>query len=201
MAVNFPGPYEVEIPYFTPVGAVTLPHVLRVNCVTFGTPSAGTPVGSIQLQTRAGTPAPLQNCVDGLWNWIRQVLPTVVLANTYQLNRYPVAGSFAKVFIAAGSLTNANGASGSPVQVAMQATYTFISGNGGKMRLQLMESVHGQKSLVPLTANGAGDTNEQIAAYVVSSAGWMLARDDAFPVASKSLGQGENEKLFRQRYR
>lgn len=201
MAINYPGPYEVEIPYFTPVGAISLPHVIRVNCVTFGTPAAGTPVSSIQLQTRSGTPAGLQNCVDGLWNWLRQVLPNVVLSSTFQLNRYPVAGSFAKTFVAAGSLTNPNGASATAVQVAMQATYTFISGSGGKMRLQLMESVHGQKSLVPLVANAAGDTNEQIAAYVVSSAGWMLARDDAFPVAAKSLGQGENEKLFRQRYR
>lgn len=201
MAINFPGPFEVEIPYYTTVDSVTLPHVLRVNCVAVGNPLSGTPVGDIDLQTRGGTPAPLQNCVDGLWNWIRQVLPSGVLATTFQLNRYPLSGSFAKIFIAAGALTNVNGASGSPVVPAWQATYTFITGGGGKMRLQVMESVHGQKSLNPLVANGSGNTNQQIAAYVVSSAGWMIGRDDAFPVAAKSLGQGENERLFQQRYR
>lgn len=201
MAFNYPGPYEVEIEYTTPISGVTLPHSLKVNCAAIGTPAPGSPASAISLQTRSGTPALIQTCVDGLWAFLRPMLHTSVVAAVWTLWRYPVAGSFAKDFITSGTLTNPAGTAAAVPTAAFYGIFKFRSAGGGTMGITLLESVHSQKTKIPLTANVSGNDNQKLAAYVISTAGWMIARDDSFPIVPTTLSQGENERLFRQRFR
>lgn len=200
MAINFPGPYEVEFPYNVPLSGVSVGHVLRVNCAAVGTPAPGTPASSVNLQTIAGTPATLQACADGLWDRIRIFLNTTATSLPFILWKY-TPGTFAKTFITSGTLTNPNGSSSNPNLAAHYLKMTFRSASGGIMGVMVSEDAQGGDTQIPLAANPAGNGYEQFAAYVISSAGWMLARDDSFPLVPYRLSFGENEAIWKKRFR
>lgn len=201
MATNFPGPYSVEYAYTTSVGGVILPHTLQLNCLALSNPAPGTPVASINLQTVSGSPRALQTCVDDLWAFVRQLYHTSSICLGFTLWKYPTAGSYARQFITAGIPALPAGASAAATTPAWQATGVYRSGGGSVMKLQLMESVHTAKTTVALVPNVAGNADQKLAAFVISANGWLMARDDGFPITPLTLSAGENERLFRERFR
>jgi hypothetical protein len=198
MAINYPGPYEVE--YSILVNTFT--HKMRMNCVVSGsTPPPGTAPTAINLMTRAGTPATLAVCANGLWEQLRLWYHTSVTCTGYIFWRYPVAGSFVKDFVTAGTLTNQAGLSTTAVNLANQFTESFRTANGGVMKITAFETSFTVLTRNTLTANAAGTAEQKTAAYVISSAGWMIGRDDSFPIAPTYFIGGQNEAVFRKRYR
>ena len=197
MAINYPGPYEVV--YKILVSG--LEHEARYNCVATPAPTAGTAFASINLQTRSGTPANAQTCVEGLWNQMRPHFHTSVTCSAIELWHYPVAGSFARDFISATTPSLPAGLSSGAVILANQDTLSFRSANGGIMKVEMMESSFQTHAVTTLVPNSSGNTIQKIAAYVLSSAGWLLARDDGFPFSAYRHTSGQNEALYRRRYR
>lgn len=198
MAINYPGPQEVEYQ----VQVSTFVHRIRLSCAIDGSvPTPGTPPASINLMTRSGAPAALSVCANGLWEQLRTFFNTSVSCLGYTLWNYPVAGSLAKDFVTSGTVTNAAGLSATASNLAFQCTLSFRSANGGVLKLTLLESVYTDKFSLPLIANAAGSTPQKVAAYMISSAGWAIARDDGFPVVPTKITGGENEVIARKRYR
>lgn len=201
MVAHYPGPYEVEIDYVVTVGGLTLPHSLTVSCIATGSPGAGAPVSTIQLANRAGTTQTLQSSVDGLWNIVRLGLnSTTAGASGFTLWRY-APNSFDRTFIAAGNVTNALGATPTASNAASQAKLIFRTAGGSTMQINVMEhSSAGQSSSVLIPA-GTGAWWSVLAQYVLSTSGWMIGRDDTFPVAAKTIALGQNEATFKKRFR
>lgn len=197
MAINYPGPYEIE--YNVLVSSI--PHLIRVNCVATPAPTPGSALNTITLQTRSGTPANAQTCVDGLWNLIRAAYNTGVTCQGVTLWRYPVAGSFVKTFVSAGAVTTPAGAAPGATTLAHQATLSFRTANGGIMKLTLLETAFTALTRQVLVANAAGATEQKIAAYLISGSGWAIARDDSFPITPLYGVFGQNEAIFKARYR
>lgn len=201
MPTNFPGPYEVEYTYTAVVGSLTLNHFLRVNCMALDDPTPGTPMDEIEFATIGGTPVNAETAIATLWNWISLQLSTSSVVLAAVLNRY-ATGTFSKDFVSAYAGTPLAGANGAGAADAHQMVQTFRSANGGIMKLTILEDVNGSlKTLASNIANPAGSDDQKLSAYILSSAGWLLARDDGFPIAPLHQAFGENEAIWRKRHR
>lgn len=194
MTVHYPGPYEVRIPYV--VG--TLPHEFKANLIVAGAvPLPGADPDDITVVTRSASQS-LQAAVDGFWTFYRGLLGTDTTATTFELWRYPTPGSNA-VFVTSGNLTVPNGGASTSIP-AQQCTLTFRTGLGHIMRIVAIESSVAGNTRSPLSTAGSGGPNT-VAAYVLGPNGWLIGRDDAFPIAPLNLSLGQNEQVFEKRYR
>lgn len=198
MAINLPGPYEVEIEYL--VSAFT--HKMHLNCIAVGTPAPGSTFASIQMQRKDGTTTDLLTCTGNFWGFIRPFFNTAVTVSQVTLWRY-LPGTFEKTFIAAREANLPAGTNVSVSRLAGELTCSFRSANGGMMYIRLEEHADnvGAFQQSSLIANAGGAVQQQLAAYVLSAAGWIIARDDSFPVAPYRLLIGQNETVFDKRYR
>jgi len=115
----------------------------------------------------------------------------------FELWKYPVAG-FDAQYIATANVTVV-GLSAVATSPAHQMTLTFRSAAGGVMRLQFMETVYvlNNKNTFPTGIT----VIDALATYTIGSTSVIQARDDSRPVASLRASFGQNEKLFRKRFR
>lgn len=196
MTEYFPGPYEIRIPY----NVDGIQHELKLNAglaAASPVPVGGADPDDIILNARVGS-VNLQEGVDALWGAIRPLMSSSALAGTYEFWRYPVPGAPA-VFVTSGSLTVPNG-SGGTYTPAQQATYTFRSALGHIGKIVLMEAVQAGNARAPM--NPAAPTAVgTLASYVISGDSWIIARDDSFLVAPLNESYGQNEAIFRRRFR
>lgn len=198
MPVNLPGPYEIEYQlngYTNPVRS----HLLRINTIAVGSPAAGTLPTAINMQKLGGGTATLSTVANQFWEFIRLMYNSAITCGGYTLWKY-VAGTYAKDFISAGSVTNP-ACSGSGGTAAGQLTQTYRSANGGIMKIVLLETNQTGTTRTTLVPNPAGTPSQKLAAYLLSVDGIAIARDDGFPVAALRDARGENEALFRLLYR
>lgn len=194
MASNPSGPYILEIPLIT----ADFQHELTVNCDVIGTPSPGASPLDVTLRTRSGTGGVLSGAANAFWDAVRPMFGTNTLAATYTLWKVGVTNT-EREFVSAGTLTNANGLSGT-AEPAQQATFTFRSGNGGIAKVVLIEPNAIGNTRIPL----ASALNAAVAAvrtWVLSDDSFLMARDRSFPVAPMNYSLGQNEKIFKRRFR
>lgn len=189
---NFPGPFAVEYKY----QALLREHSAEFNCVAIGNPPPGTPVASITLATKSGGSVPLQTGVQNFWNFYRGGHATATTLLEWILWRY-TDGSYEKTFIASGTVTNPTGANGTG-GAARQEIVTMRSAGGGIMRIEWMENPSTGDTQFALIPSGSGAYYQQVAAYLLSSEGWAIARDNGFPIAGLRVSRGQNEALWRK---
>lgn len=199
MARNWPGPFSVEFSLTTTIGSIAVQHSHEVNCYVVGDPVPGTLVDDLSVVTRSGSSAGLIFSVQNYWMFYRQMLSSATVCDSYTVWRY-LPNSEDKTFIATSDVDNPTG-NGGAATPAHQIKMTFRTALGNIMQLMVMESHFGGDYLQPLIASGSGSAPQQLAAYVLSSSGWLVARDDAFPVAALRIGAGQNEVLYRKRFR
>lgn len=196
MSLNFPGPYTVKIFY----DVAGYDHVLNLN-VAFATPPAvGALFSAIYPLTDLGTTSAgsLQVWVDLLITDLKPLFSAAESAfRTAELWKN-IPDSFAATFVSSYNISVAGTAAGSYTP-ASQEIYVWRTKEGGTMRLTLMETI---------------DTVGQSQAYVDLSAGrktlvdnnfgspsvW-LGRDTSYKLAFLRMHPGQNEKMFRVRYR
>lgn len=191
---NFPGPYEVEILYIV----AGEDHIQRINTDVQGSPSIGDDSSTITLETRNGAGVDFETAVDdyiAIVDGVFNATDTEFVSAT--LNRYEPL-STAKDFISQYDI-GLPGIHASPTNLAHQYTTTYRTQEGGIMRLMFLETVLGTEVSVPLSSvTGEFDT---LADFVISPANWMLARDTSYPITKLKGTGGENERLFRLRFR
>lgn len=200
MAINFPGPYEVRIYYtvsFPTLGAVV--HVQRLNCDLETPGSPGDTFGDLDVILRNGSTIALNT---QLTNWINLIKPFFRDAETTfdyaELWKYEPL-SFEADFISTqtigvtGSITT-----GSQV-AASQCIWSFRTLEGGTMKISLMESL-----LAPGARLGYGlqsSLSQALVDYILGPSNGWLARDTSFPFSHIAQFPGQNEAVFKKRYR
>lgn len=199
MVDNFPGPYELRFRYDTVVSAVTLQHQQRLNLALTADPNPGDAFNNIQAITRGGIATPDLQAACGAWlTLLAQRFHTSTTFGIVELWKYTPLTYLAQ-FISAYTPAVAAGVSTDPTTVAQQETFTSRTVEGGIHRIQLMESVATvQIRTAYPTLNADIDA---IFDFVASSINWILARDTSYPFASLNHLGGQNEKLFRIRFR
>jgi hypothetical protein len=175
-------------------------HHLRINCSASGTPAAGTPMASVLLNNVGGTTQTAAISLNGFWNFIKPLFHTGVSCEDVTLWKY-VTGTTIKNFIAADVPTTPAGTSATAYSPAQQFTMTFRTAAGGIAKNVLLETSTGGNAVANLTANAAGNNQQKVAAYWLSTAGWMIGRDDTFPVSPLRYANTQNESIYRKRFR
>lgn len=193
MAVNFPGPFEIEMTYT--VG--TLQHTQRINCDVQGSVSPGDPLSGITLETRDSVGLAVLTAVDEWADLIAARLNTGDTVDGFNFWEYAV-GTFDRTFINAGTIAKAGTQAGASVE-SHQMTMTFRTLEGNSMKIIILESVETSKDRIPYASLGA--TTKAIMDYVAASDTWLLARDTSYPIASLNGVGGENEAVFKIHHR
>jgi hypothetical protein len=199
MALNFPGPYGIRIFYTTtPTGFATRSRKMEFYVSTVGTPSPGTSALSIDLTARGGATVNLDAEVDALVALLRPMWPAATDFTHYELWRY-IPGSFDAIFITTEpiALSGTGAGSSSP---AGQSIITLRTLEGGIAKVSLMESIlgPGPQQGFP-TGNAAVNALANFLSHPTQTV--YLGRDTSYIVAAKGLFPGQNERLFKDRYR
>lgn len=198
MAPNYDGQYEVTIVYDTvPTGFTQIEHTLTFDILPDNEPMAGTDFENIEILTRASVPTTLDVAVDAFVAGMIGIYPASATVIRAELNYIP-EGTFAKTFISAYPIDEAGTNAGTSA-VAWQATYTFRSLGGGSGRIQFMESVLNANSKISYPYGSAA--LNAIPDLITPISGFIIARDNSFMFANLHLSQGQNERLWRKRYR
>ncbi len=195
MASRTPGPFLLDIPYVQ-TGEV---HHFTVNCDVVGDATIGIAPTVVTMRSKGSGPLILAGAVDTLWDAIRPLMPTTTLANQYVLWKF-TGTNLDKIFISGGTLTAPNGSSIAAVKIAQQIIMTYRSGGGNIGKLVVNDTVIDSNLREPLGSGGLGET-AAVKTYLLSDDCIVLARDRSFPVAGLNESVGQNEKLWRRRYR
>lgn len=190
-----PGPFLLDIPYVQ-TGEV---HHFTANCDVVGDQSIGIPPTVVTMRTKGSGPQILSGAVTALWAVIRPLLPSTTLANSYVLWKYN-GNNLDKTFISGGTLTAPNGSNVAAAILAQQMILTYRSGGGHIGKLVVNDVPFGSNARAPLGSGTFGETIP-VKTYLLSDDCIVMARDRSFPVAGLNEAAGQNEKLWRRRYR
>lgn len=202
MAINYPGPYEIRIIYTVTISSIAITHVQRLNCDVAGTPDPGTPPDEVLITRRIASLDPADDMMDAVVDeWItliREIYNTTgtqfVRAELWKFDEE----SFDGVFVTSYDV-GVGGNSASATQGASQTIYTFRTIEGGIMRLSFMETIHAPIAASPLS--GLTGATGAIRDFIIGDTNWVLARDTSYPFASMNWSPGQNEAVFKKRYR
>lgn len=200
MALNYPGPYQLRVFYTcTVAGTGTIQHSLRLNCDLDGTPGVGDPFSGITCKQRVGAGDTLDNVVDGLINVIEDVYNDANADFDYaELWKYE-ALSFDASYVSTYAI-GTPGVDVGPVIPAGQSIFTFRTLGGGQFNLHLMESIIYMAPPTEYADLGVDET--AIADYFTADAhSFFWGRDNTYPSICLRRNPGQNEALFRKRYR
>lgn len=201
--LNYPGPYQVRMFYSTtPTGFPTLQHQARYNIdlTPSGAIAPGTLFSAISIKRRDAVAETLQAYVDR-WVVLVKAMMATAANNTidYAELWYYDPGTFNAAFVSAYAInvagTNAGTATG-----AAEKIMTFRTIQGGTMRLHFeeMAASSGGAPDTPPFALGPDDAIQVMVSGVTNA--WLGA-DTSYPFATIALYPGQNEALFKKRFR
>lgn len=193
MVTNFPGPYEVRLRYTT--DGIT--HVTKLNCFVDGTPTPGTPSTSIDVVQRDASLLNIETALTEYLAPLRDFFPTTATYDYAELWSYPPAstdGTFITGWVVGLAGLNAN-----PVSAASQQTLTYRTLEGNIYKQVLLEYSVGGNGQVTYASDSADW--QEVVDYMLSDDSWVIGRDTSFPIAYIRRSAGQNEALFRRRFR
>lgn len=200
MTLNFPGPYEIRLFYTVPISGFTaLQHQARYNLRVDGTPDPGTPFSGIDALRRDDSPFPLDSEVDDWVDLIKGMYSSTGLSTIdfAELWKY-TPGTFEAQFVSTYPIAVTGTTAGTTANSG-QVIVTFRTAGGGIMKISLLETVISSAGpdTLPFANAALDDMADQIVAGTVP---WM-ARDNTYPFACIAAYAGQNEAVFKKRFR
>lgn len=200
MAINYPGPYELRINYETdgtPGGVYE--HQLRLSCILASDPTPGDLFADIDIVPRVAASTNLASVTDEL---IILLKPFFSAADATFVNaelwKY-AALSFDASYISSYAIAVA-GTAGTSTTPGQQTIFSFRTFGGGKFFVHLLETVG-----VPAVSENYADMDaaeKALADWFTDDAdSWFVARDNTYPLLVLKLHPGQNEALFKKRFR
>lgn len=194
MALNFPGPQEVRL-FYTKAG---LAHEARYNVECTTPPAPGTLPANINLVTEN---VPALNLTTTITSWVALLRPLFsasdVTFDFFELWSYDPVTHLA-TFICTDTLALAGTNGGAGTQ-GSQLIFSFRTSEGNNMRLSLMEAAVGTTAVLGYAGLPAAE--KAVVDFVLSTDHWMRPRDTSWPRAFIRALYGQNEALFKKRYR
>jgi len=193
MPTNFPGPYAVEINY----QVTGLNHKMLLNTIVDGSVTVGQDPTTINLLTKGGGTVALSTAVDAWVTLMRGELTSAADISTYDFWQY-TTGTFERTYVTSGAIGVSGNSSGANV-LAGYRRVSFRTQVGGIGYFTLLEGVGtGSEQFAPPFPRAS---TRAIADFMISDDAWMIARDNGYFVAPIRESQGQNESVFRKRYR
>ncbi len=198
MATNFPGPWEVRLNYTVLVGGETSTHQQRFSFSANTVGVVGDPFTSWIPVTRGGAEVlTLDAQVDAYALTMRDYYSAAFNLVDAELWKY-VVGTFDATWYSSKAIALV-GTSASAVVQDSEQILVFRSTQGGTMRTHFMQGVvlRGGKQVLPL---GNADLDTIVDNLLLTGNVWH-ARDNGYPIAFLGMYPGENEALFKARFR
>lgn len=198
---NYPGPYELRMFYTTAPATMTpLQHIARYNIDLTAAPVPGALFTSLTPILNGGSPVNLAVYCDNWVNLVKAVVSNQAnnTIDFFELWKYDTL-SFEASFVSVYSVAVAGTVVG-PSTPANEQIITYRTKEGGIMRQHFME-MGNQGTAVPDTPPFTSTTFDAIRVFVTGVNNAFLGRDTSFPFATIAKYAGENEKLFKKRFR
>lgn len=201
MAINYDGRAEMRLFYTTTLSSRPLSHRFSVDVriPTLDSVDPGTPFADIQVENRNGSTGTLADACTTLLNLIHPLYRPTTEFSRWELWRYPPEPDTNPAFVAALGLSQAGTAAAGADLEAQQLTVTYRTIGGHQMRVQLME--HTLAGNGYQTAPFSPASLQSMAAHFTGLNQPWVARDNTSALAMIGAGLGQNEKLFRKRFR
>jgi len=197
---NFDGLWELRIFYTTtPTGFTPLEHrhTIDVAVQPDDGVSPGDPFSAFYVDARSGATFSLGDWTDDYVTGLKPFFHTSVDFSRAELWKIP-EGTFDATFWSTYDLST-NGTSATASAPANQVTMTFRSATGGGARIQLMEtSLNGDSKVSFPSSNTPANT---LSSFAIDPDSPIKARDNGYLIGRINLAIGENEKLWRKRFR
>jgi len=192
--VLYPGPGLVELDY----SVDGLSHVMTFSVIPDGTPVIGDPADEILIFEKDGQSSLLSVRLDALRQLLDGIFDTAVSSfNTW--NFYMVTpSSFERTLITSYS-TGTPTFSASPYNPAYSEIYTFRTLNGGIGKVTLLETIHTSK--LQLSPSQILTAQDAIAIWFTDNNTPAVGRDNGYFHQLLRVSGGENEHVFKRRYR
>jgi len=198
MAINYPGEFEIRINYSVLVGGLTSFHQQRLSFDADVVGSIGEAFSAwFPIARDLDDSVNLLTKLSGYLDDMEAYYPTQFDVINQELWKYAV-GTFDATWQAAEGNTR-NGTSVSPIVQDSEQILVFRSDAGGLMRVHYMQGVvtRGASQVLPL---GNSDLDTLADAFLATNNVWK-ARDGGWPKAFIGMHPGENEALFKKRFR
>jgi len=193
----FDGIWEVRVNYQGLVGTQTLPHVLTFDVQLAASPDPGTEFADIPTLNHDLSEGTLKAVMDDFMDKILDFFPDEITFLTAELWKYP-EGEYDGVFYGVYALS-LDGLHTGTMNVAGYSILTWRSIAGGIMKIYLLETAVAGNGV---TAYPTGNTlYDLLFTHFTRVDKPFVARDNSRPIAPLKLSQGQNEALWRRRYR
>lgn len=197
MPTNYDGQYEVRLNYTTVVATVPMDHTMTFDIKLDYEPEPGTPFSEILVSDWNETSSPLDALIDAL---LAELLPLYNLTTDFtsaELWKIP-EGTYDATFLSVYGI-GTPGESSTNTSAAHQLTFTWRSTAGGIMKLVLIESISTEQGKYAYPTGSS--TWNDVFAFVGSATRPFMARDNTRPFAPLRVSGGQNEAVWRRRYR
>lgn len=194
---NFDGLNEMRIHYTVDVGGVELPHQQTFDVKLSEVYPPGTPWAEIEVSNQVGGSTPAQTFINAYLVLVGELYNTAVNFVSVELWSIP-EGTFDATFISSNSIGDP-GASVAPSVAAQQCIFTFRTLAGGIMKLYFMETVISSQLKLSYPTDTA--SIDAIFAFVIASEQPFVGRDNTRPIAPLNFSPGQNEAVWRRRFR
>lgn len=193
MAINLPGPYEIEIDYT--FNSIT--HLMRYNCTIQTEPTVGDDFSTVIADTRSGGTLALDTAIDNFIAVFKATVNDQCTIGGATLWKY-ATGTYDRTYKGVYSIAQVGTAAIAP-DLASQMIFTFRTFNGGRMRANILEGIGNGSTVTQYgQLSGAG---LNFANHFLDDDCIFHARDNTFAALCLRALAGQNEALFKRRYR
>jgi hypothetical protein len=195
MPMNYPGPYVLVTEYL--VGGLT--HHQTINLACEYMPQPGETFDNIKVVCKDSTLSDLNDVADeyaDLLAAFHDAASDIVAMELFECS--PL--SFDRKWISAYTV-GIPGTNVGTYQPACEYIQTFRTQEGGIMQLRHEEVVMSTYGRFPAGGVAPGGPDDDLITYVLKDSSWILARDTSYPVAALYVLRGQNESIFKLRYR
>lgn len=200
MTLNFPGPYQLRLFYTTASASfAALQHVAQYNIALTTDPSPGAAFSTITAVTGTGGPIVLSTLVD---NWVALLRPIFSNSANNTIDYCELwkftPGTNQSEFVSTYAIALA-GQSASPMLASGMVIQTYRTIEGGIAKFYFMESV-----LTATTRDAppfAPADMDAIRDFIATTPRPFLGADTSYPFAAIAQFPGQNEALFKKRFR
>lgn len=199
MALNFPGPFEIRQFYTTTISTIALEHVMRLS-VDLDTPIApGEDFANIFGTSPNGAVVSLATCIDRLLAVMAPFYaPTTTVFGRTELWEYtPLTFDASFVSQYNSAVVPSGGTAPTPAHYLIM---TFRTLEGGIMRATLLEdsSSANNQELYPTNTAQVNDFMDEI---INPDFSLYVGRDTSRPFSPLRVSRGQNEAVWRKRFR
>jgi len=169
-------------------------HTMTFGVLPDGVPTPGT---DANILAKDGTPVAFSSAVATLANLLKAFYPTTAVLDIAEL-WYKPDDEASNVFIFATNI-GLVGTSGGTSVVAGESVLTFRTAHVGGLKLYFLETADSLDIRVPAPFVGSAQV-AALADYLTSDAGWIVGRNNDYPIIALNYTTKENDVL-RDKYK